>query len=52
MQYRRYDGESDEELIYRICSEKDTIGSWQDVADILNNLLGTEYNESKFRKEY
>lgn len=49
--YKRFDGESDEELIYRITGEKDQIGSWQDVADILNELLGTEYTESKFRKQ-
>lgn len=50
--YKRLEGESDEELIYRICSEKDKIGSWNNVADILNNLLNTEYTESKFRKQY
>lgn len=49
--YKRFEGESDEELIYRITGEKDQIGSWQDVADILNELLGTEYTESKFRKQ-
>ena len=49
--YRRFDGETDEELIYRITGDKDKIGSWQDVADILNELLGTEYTESKFRKQ-
>lgn len=52
MNYNRLDNETDEELIYRICSEKDTIGSWQDVANILNKLLRTEYTESKFRKQY
>ena len=50
--YNRYDTETDEELIYRICSNKDKIGSWQDVADILNGLLGTEFTESKFRKQF
>ena len=50
--YNRYDMETDEELIYRICSNKDKIGSWQDVADILNGLLGTEFTESKFRKQF
>lgn len=50
--YNRLDNETDEELIYRVCKDKDTIGSWNDVADILNNLLGTEYTESKFRKSY
>lgn len=50
--YKRCDGESDEELIYKVCSDKDIIGSWQNVADILNELLGTEFTESKFRKSY
>lgn len=49
--YKRFENESDEELIYRITGEKDQIGSWQAVADILNDLLGTEYTESKFRKQ-
>lgn len=49
--YKRFENETDEELIYRITSEKEQIGSWQDVADILNDLLGTEYTESKFRKQ-
>lgn len=52
MKYKRLNSESDEELIYRVCQDKDLIGSWQDVADILNELLGTEYTESKFRKQY
>ena len=50
--YKRFEDESDEELIYRICSSKELIGSWQNVADMLNELLGTEYTESKFRKQY
>lgn len=50
-EYKRFEGETDEELIYRITGEKDAIGSWQGVADILNELLGTEYTESKFRKQ-
>lgn len=49
--YKRLEGESNEELIYRITGDKEEIGSWQDVADILNDLLGTEYTESKFRKQ-
>lgn len=49
---KRLNNETDEELIYRICSSKDEIGSWQDVANILNNLLSTEYTESKFRKQF
>ena len=49
--FKRFEGETDEELIYRITGEKDKIGSWQGVADVLNELLGTEYTESKFRKQ-
>ena len=52
MEYKRYENESDEELIYRIASDKDKLGSWQAVANCLNKLLGTEYTESKFRKQY
>ncbi|PNX45675.1 MAG: hypothetical protein BV457_09120 [Thermoplasmata archaeon M9B1D] len=52
MDYKRYENESVEELTFRICSEKDNIGSWQDVANILNELLGEEYTESKYRKSY
>lgn len=50
--YKRLENESDEELIYRVCTDKDNIGSWQDVASILNGILNTEYTESKFRKQY
>lgn len=52
MDYKRLQGESDKDLIYRICSEKDNIGSWQNVADILNELLGTGFTESKYRKNF
>lgn len=50
--YKREVNESDEELIYRVCKDKESIGSWQDVANILNELLNTEYTESKFRKQF
>lgn len=52
MEFYRYENESEEELIYRICSSKALIGSWQDVANILNTLLGYEYTESKYRKQF
>lgn len=45
-------GETDEQLIYRVCSSKDAIGTWNDVANILNNILGKEYDESVYRKKY
>lgn len=44
--------ETDEEVIYRICQCKDEIGTWADVAEILNDILGFEYTESKYRKQY
>lgn len=51
MKYRRFENETDDQLIYRITSDKDKIGTWQNVCDILNELLGTDYNESAFRKK-
>ena len=50
--YKRFEGETDEELIFRICNDKDQIGSWQDVADIINELTGNDYGESTYRKKY
>lgn len=52
MNYKRYENESDDELIYRICSEKAQIGTWNDVCDILNELTGNDFNESAYRKKY
>lgn len=50
--YKRLDGETDQELIYRICSEKDKIGTWSDVKNILNRILHKTYGESTYRKSY
>lgn len=52
MEFKRYENESDNELIYRVCSQKDSIGTWDDVANILNNLLGNDYGSSAYRKKY
>lgn len=52
MTYKRFENETEDELIYRICSEKDIIGTWQDVAKILNELLDNNYSESAYRKKY
>ena len=51
MKYKRFENESDDELIYRVTGDKERIGSWKDVANILNELLGTDYGESTFRKK-
>ena len=48
----RNNGETDEQLIYRVCSLKDSIGTWQDVANIINNITGNSYDESVYRKKY
>lgn len=50
--YHRYEGESDQQLIYRICQDKPSIGTWGDVCNILNDLLGENYGESRYRKQY
>ena len=50
--YRRLENESDDELIYRICKEKQLIGTWEDVKNILNGLLNEDYGESTYRKKY
>ena len=52
MVYERMNGETDNELIYRVCQDKERIGSWQEVTDILNDLLGKNYTESKYRKQF
>ena len=50
--YKRRKEEGILEYEYRICGYKDQIGTWQDVADLLNEQLGQEYTESKYRKQY
>ena len=50
--YERQSGENENAYIYRICERKDAIGTWQDVADILNIELGHDWNESTYRKRY
>lgn len=52
MDYRRYEDENEYEYIYRLGTNKDMIGTWQDVADILNSELNYEYTESRYRKMY
>lgn len=49
--YKRFEGESDDALIFRITGEKDKIGSWQDVADVLNELLGRDCKSDTYRKK-
>lgn len=51
MELFRLEGESDDELIWRIGSMKDKIGTWGDVADVINELTGNDYGESTYRKK-
>ena len=53
MDFQRYDGETEEQLLYRIGQMKDELGySWQEIADIMNTLLDYDYSESKYRKQF
>lgn len=51
-EYRRFENETPDELIYRICSDKEKIGNWNDVAKIINELLDYDYGESTYRKKF
>lgn len=50
--YKRFDGETDDALILRICRDKDIIGSWEDVCEILNNLLDANYRPNTYRNRF
>lgn len=52
LELRKIEGEDEYEYIYRICSRKNEIGTWDDVADILNKELQYEYTESRYRRLY
>lgn len=52
IEYKRFPGETDDELIYRVCRDKDRIGSWELVAGVLNALTGNSYSEACYRKKY
>lgn len=51
-EYKRLEGESDEALILRICGQKDIIGSWSDVCEVLNKLLGCDRKPNTYRNKY
>lgn len=52
MEFKRLENESDKELIYRVCSQKESIGNWNDVRDVLNELLNRNCCESTYRKKF
>lgn len=51
--FKRYNGESDEDCIYRICELKEELGyTWPQMADVLNEVLQKNYSDSKYRKDF
>ena len=52
MVFNKRDNETELEYILRICSQKDVIGTWKEVASILNENLNKAYDESAYRKKY
>ena len=51
-EYKRQDGEHEELYKLRICEQQPAIGTWEDVADILNAELGNDFEPSAYRKPY
>ncbi|EPZ47728.1 hypothetical protein [Alicyclobacillus acidoterrestris] len=52
MSLERKPDESVFEYKLRICRELDGVKTWQEIADIVNDELGTEFGESAIRKWY
>lgn len=52
MSYKRYENENEIAYIYRICEQKEAIGTWEDVKEILNENLGYNRTSSAYRKVY
>lgn len=50
--FKRLEGEDENAYIWRVCDNKDLIGTWQDVCSLLNAELNHDYNESWYRKMY
>ena len=52
LELQRLENETNDEVIYRICSHKDEIGTWEDVADVINKIFEKNYKESTYRKKF
>lgn len=50
--FKRLENEDENAYIWRVCDNKDLIGTWQDVCVLLNSELNHDYNESWYRKMY
>lgn len=52
MEWTRLENESEEHLLMRLVAQKEQIGTWDDIARIMNELTGNSYGESRYRKNY
>jgi len=53
MEYKKMVDENENQYILRICSMKDQNSwTWKDIAKILNDSLGNNFDESAYRKRY
>lgn len=52
IKYTRQEGEDDLALLLRVGKDKDKIGTWDDVAAIMNELTGASKGESAWRKKF
>lgn len=50
--FRLFENETPNQAIYRICKRKDEIGTWEDVRNILNDMLGENLSSSAYRKKF
>lgn len=52
MDLKKKPQETAQSYIYRICKQKDLIGTWNDVCDVLNKELDRDWTESAYRKQF
>lgn len=53
MNLSKLENENHEQYIFRICQMKEQLGyTWREVADVINNELGNDFDESCYRKKY
>lgn len=50
--FRLFENETPNQAIYRICKHKDEIGTWEDVRNVLNDMLGENLSSSAYRKKF
>lgn len=51
-QWPKLEDETNEQYVYRICKNKENIGTWFDVADVINETLGWDKDECCYRKSW